>query len=116
MPSWDIQPAGVEAVLSRTQGVAEEFNPEMTSLSGGLTGSMDQSSSPIVAEAVEGFAASSQGSIDFVFGHTTAAIRGAADATSAYVAGDLEMAANAQAAAAGAPDPTAVMPGMHGPR
>ena len=116
MPSWDLQPAGVEAVLSRTRGVAEEFNPEITSPAGGLDGSMEQSSSPIVSGAVSGFAASAKGSIDFVFGRTTAAIRGATDAKNAYVAGDLDMAANAQAAAAGAPDPSTVMPGMRGPR
>lgn len=115
MPSWDIQPAGVEAVLARTHGVAEEFDPEVTALTGGLSGSMEQSSSPIVADAVNGFAASAKGSIDFVFDHTAAAIRGAGDATRAYVAGDLEMAANAQAAAGSAPDPTGIMPG-HGPR
>jgi len=39
---------------------------------------------------------------------------GAARATDAYVEGDLEMAANAQAAVSAAPDPRVWMPGGRG--
>jgi Family of unknown function (DUF6507) len=115
VPSWDIQPAGVNAVLARTEATAGEFEPQLTSLDTGLQGSATESSSPIVAEALSGFATSAQGDIQFVMTRTGAAMTGAANATTAYLDGDLAMAANAQAAAGAAPDPTAVMPG-HGPR
>jgi Family of unknown function (DUF6507) len=115
MPSWDIQPDGVNAVLARTETTAKEFEPQLTSLDTGLQGSATESSSPIVAEALSGFAASAQGNIQLVITRTGAAMTGAANATTAYLDGDLAMAANAQAAAAEAPDPTGVMPG-HGPR
>ncbi len=115
MPSWDIQPAGVNAVLARTETTAQEFEPQLTSLNTGLEGSATESSSPIVADALSGFAGSAQGNIQFVLTRTGAAMTGAANATTAYLDGDLAMAANAQAAASAAPDPTAVMPG-HGPR
>jgi Family of unknown function (DUF6507) len=115
VPSWDIQPAGVQAVLSSTESTAGEFEPQLTSLNTGLEGSATESSSPIVAESLAGFAASAQGNIEFVLTRTGAAMTGAAGATNAYVEGDLAMAANAQAAATAAPDPRAVMPGL-GPR
>ena len=51
------------------------------------------------------------GEVAAVFTRTEACLSGAVLATAAYVTGDLEMAANAQAAASAAPDPTAIMPG-----
>ncbi len=115
MSSWEIQPDGVNAVLARTESTAGEFEPQLTSLNAGLEGSATESSSPIVADALSGFAGSAQGNIQFVITRTGAAMTGAANATNAYLDGDLTMAANAQAAAGAAPDPTGIMPG-HGPR
>lgn len=111
MPSWDIQPAGVRGVLSQTESLASEFDAQMVSLDAALQGAMTQASSGIVAGALAGFAEAQLAGIRFVFARTGAAINGAARATNAYVEGDLEMAANAQAAASGAPDPRATMPG-----
>jgi hypothetical protein len=52
----------------------------------------------------------------FVFTRTGACMNAAALATNAYLDGDLEMAANAQASATAAPDPPTVMPATGGPQ
>lgn len=112
MSRWDIQPSGVQGVLSRTETVAQEFEGQMNRLRTALEGAVGQSSSEIVASAVGGFMEKSgMPAIQFVFTRTGACLSGAARATNHYLAGDLEMAANAQAAASSAPDPRATMPG-----
>lgn len=117
MGRWDIQPSGVQSVLQRTEGVAAEFEGQMTSRGGGLEGAAAESSSGIVGEALAGYAESSRANITFVFTRTGACLSGAAGATNAYLDGDTAMAANAQASATAAPDPLATMPGRgNGPR
>jgi hypothetical protein len=96
---WDIEPAGVRGVLGRTQTVAQQFEDELGAIGPALQGAAENSSSAIVATAVEGFASAVQGDIRFALDRTTAALRGAGEAMNAYVHGDLQMAANAQAAA-----------------
>ena len=109
---WDISPAGVRGVLGRTETVAREFEGQLSRLHTALEGAVGQSCSELVASAVGGFMEkSARPAIQFVFTRTGACLSGAAQATNHYLAGDLEMAANAQAAAAGAPDPRAGMPG-----
>ncbi len=114
MSRWDIDPAGVRTVLTGTQNVAAEFDGQMTSLNAGIEGAAAQSSSEIVAAALAGFAEAAGTNIAFVFTRTGACLGGAANATNAYLDGDLEMAANAQASATAAPDPRATMPGRPG--
>lgn len=111
MDRWDIQPAGVRGVVTRTQGVAAEFEGQLRTLHSALEGAAGQSSSEIIASAVAEFAKARKADIDFVFARTGAAINAAAQATTEYLNGDLEMAANAQASATAAPDPRATMPG-----
>lgn len=112
MSRWDISPSGVQGVLSRTETVAQEFEGQMTRLRTALEGAVGQSCSEIVASAVGGFMEQSgMPAIEFVFTRTGACLSGAAQATNHYLAGDLEMAANAQAAVSAAPDPRATMPG-----
>lgn len=111
MTGWNIDPAGVSSVLHRTDAVAAEFETQLTTLNSGLEGAAGQSSSEIVASALQGYAESATSDIRFVLTRTGACLSGAAQATNAYVHGDLQMAANAQASAAAAPDPTATMPG-----
>jgi len=108
--AWDISPGGVRDVLTRTQGVATEFDSQMKSLNSALQGAGTQCSSGIVGEAIAGFFESAKSNIQFVFTRTGACLNAAAQATNAYLQGDLEMAANAQVSATAAPDPTAVMP------
>ena len=116
MGRWDISPAGVQGVLGRTEGVASEFEGQLKSLDAALSGAVSQSSSGIVAGAVEGFMTESgMPAIGFVFTRTGACLSGAAQATNHYVAGDPEMAANAQASASASPV-VSDMPGRGGVR
>lgn len=115
MGRWDIQPAGVRAVLARTEGVAAEFEGQLTSPGDRLEGAATESSSGIVGEALSGYAESSRADITFVVTRTGACLSGAAGATNAYLDGDTEMAANVQASASAAPDPSAIMPGTGNP-
>jgi hypothetical protein len=110
MPRWDISPGGVQQVITATGGVAAEFDGQVRTLESDAQGAAGQSGSGSVAGAVGEFMTAQTSSIVFVFTRTEACLRGAVEATNQYVAGDLEMAANAQAAAAAAPDPTATMP------
>ena len=114
MSAWDISPNGVRGVLTRTRGVAMEFEGQMSSLDAAVQGAGAQCSSGIVGEAIAGFFASAQADMQFVFTRTDACLNAAAQATNAYIDGDLEMAANAQSSAAATPDPSAVMPGGGG--
>lgn len=111
MSAWDISPGGVRDVLTRTHAAAMPFEGQMTSLNSALEGSAAESSSEIVGQALQGFVESIRTDLEFVFTRTGACMQAAAQATNAYVEGDLEMAANAQRSAAAAPDPSATMPG-----
>ncbi|MFY1705773.1 DUF6507 family protein [Micromonospora sp. WMMA1923] len=111
MSAWDISPDGVRGVLNRTQTAAAPFEGQMKSLNSALEGSAVQSSSEIVGKALQGFVTSIRPDLEFVFTRTGACVNAAAQATNAYVQGDLDMAANAQRSATAAPDPSAVMPG-----
>lgn len=111
MTGWNIDPAGVSSVLHRTEAVAAAFEGQLTNLNSGLEGAAGQSSSDIVSSALQGFAESATADIRFVLTRTGSCMSGAAQATNAYLHGDLQMAANAQASAAAAPDPLATMPG-----
>lgn len=115
MSRWDIQPAGVQGVLTQVQGVAEDFDGHLRTLNTAMEGAAQQASSEIIANALGDFAEAQRGDIQFVFTRTGAALTGAANATQAYLQGDLEMAANAQAQATSAPDPRGTMP-LGGPR
>jgi hypothetical protein len=110
MTSWDISPDGVRAVLGRTEAVAAEFETQMSDLDAAIVGAAAQSSSTIVAEALSGYAASARADFAFIFTRTGACLTGAANATSAYVEDDQEMAAHAQAAASASPDLYAGLP------
>lgn len=102
---------GVEGVLGRAEGVVSEFESRMSGMYADLGGAAGQSGSGLVAGALGGFGEVQAGGIGFVFARAGAAVSGAARATRAYVEGDLQMAANAQAAASAAPDPRGSMPG-----
>jgi Family of unknown function (DUF6507) len=108
---WDIQPAEVQSVLARTQTTAEEFEGQMTRLNSALEGAAGQSSSDIVAKALVGFATeAAMPRLQFVFTRTATCLNAAAQAVNAYLDGDLQMAAHAQAAAVTAPDTRSLTP------
>lgn len=111
MTSWDVSPSGVQAVLVQTSAVAQEFHVELRQAGDALQASAAGSSSGIVAQALSGFAEQLGADLQAVAARTSSALSGCAQATQAYVDGDLEMAANAARAAARAPTPS-----LPGPR
>jgi hypothetical protein len=103
MSTWDIDPSGVQGVLARTGEVATGFDGALTTMASALEGAATASDSGPVSAALSEFVGSVTADVRAVFSRTQAAMNGCAGAVNAYVAGDLEMAANAQAAATGAP-------------
>jgi hypothetical protein len=89
-------------VLGQTQATASEFENQMTTMNAVLQGAASQSSSDIVAQAISGYLTQlAAPQIQAVFTRTAACLGGAAQAVNAYLEGDLQMAANAQASASG---------------
>ena len=113
MTAWDIDPAGVQSVLAKTESVASEFPGQLASMTSAMESGATNTSSAIVASAVQGFGSAIEADVRVVLSRTSAAINACAAAVNAYAQGDLEMAANAQRNAAGATVPD--MPGR-GPR
>ena len=113
MTAWDIDPAGVQGVLGKTQSVAGEFEGQLASMTSAMESGAVNTSSAIVASAVQGFGSAIQADVRFVLSRTGAAISGCAQAVNAYLQGDMEMAATVQRNAAGVSVPD--MPGR-GPR
>jgi uncharacterized protein DUF6507 len=115
--TWDIDPAGVQAVLTRTTDAAAGFDSALKSLSSSVEGAAAQSASGPVASALSGFAGAMSADVQAVFQRSQAAVTGCVNAVNAYVAGDLEMAAHAQASASAAPSGEFAGGGMrNGPR
>lgn len=106
MSQWDIDPSGVKSVLQRTETTASAFEEQIRSLNTALEQAGTESTSRIVAKAISDFMQAQATHMTFVFTRTSAALQGAANATQAYLDGDLQMAANAQQSAATAPVPT----------
>jgi len=111
---WDIDAAGVQAVLSRTESEAAALDTFGAELNTELTGALTESSSQLVAASVQGLMDVKMTDIEFVYTRIGSATQAGYAATSAYAAGDVEMAANAQAAATAAPGVPA--PGATGGR
>ena len=105
MGSWDIDPAGVSHVLSAVQNRADDLQTALTSTAEDLQAAGFACGQSLVAVALSGFAGARAPAVAAATGHLESAVSGAAKATMAYVHGDEQMAANAQAAAAGAPVP-----------
>ena len=103
MSKWDIDPAGVAGVVTRTGEVAKGFETAATKYGDALEGAAGACGSEIVAGALVGFAQHTAAPMKAVVQRTTQALTGAVNATKAYIDGDLEMARTAQAHAAAAP-------------
>lgn len=116
MGSWDINPQQVSAVLSETAGhIGEEGS------GGGLMGHMTQLQTKITAlnghinsapigVALGEVAEHYFGMLGGMLSLTASAVQGASEATTLYMEGDREMAAEAQSTAGHIPDPDAPPP------
>jgi hypothetical protein len=96
MSRWDIDPAGVRSVVSRTVERAKEFERHGRSYEAALEGAVGASGSQIVGQALVDFAAHNQPAFQFLVDRTARVLEGAVDATRAYLNGDLAMADHAQ--------------------
>jgi type II secretory pathway component PulM len=96
---WDIEPAGVRAVLARVQGHAGDLNAALKSFGDDIESAAQGSQSRPVATALSEFLSANERKLSLMTGRISAAENGAAKATLAYLVGDELMAANAQSAA-----------------
>ncbi|MFE9842597.1 DUF6507 family protein [Streptomyces goshikiensis] len=116
---WDIKPSGVRGVLIKTETAAEGFEkagnalktalPDAAqhagtiSMGGGGGGEGEGAGTGPIGGALAGLMASHDQRLAFIGARTGASIKGAMDATTAYVDGNLEQAATSQRNALQAP-------------
>lgn len=101
MTRWRITPQGVEDVLLKVGTVAQTLSGAVE----GLPAKAEQAlvgtgQNPIIADALMGFFEHHKPTLESIGMRIEAGVGGAAAATTAYVQGDEEMAAQAQATAA----------------
>ena len=117
MTSWSIQPEGVIQVLKNVEAEATELGSSLETMPASLEAAVTGTQSAAIMEAVQGWMEMEAPTLKGVSQRINAAMKGAADASKAYIQGDLEMAANVQAAqvtAATAPPPVEE-PAVHKP-
>jgi hypothetical protein len=113
MTHWSIQPAGVVAVLTDVNTYAVALGEALTGLAPAMEGAVTATQSGAISEAVQAYFTQEEGPrIEGMNTRIGAAASGVVKATEAYVAGDLEMAANAQSASVAAVHPTHLPPGV----
>jgi hypothetical protein len=113
MTSWSIQPSGVVAVLKDVNTYATALGEALNGLSPAMEAAVTASQSPAIAEAIQSYFTLEEGPrIEAMNTRIGAAASGVVQATEAYVAGDLEMAANAQSASVAAVYPPSLPPGV----
>lgn len=120
MTGWDISPAGVRSVISTVREAAEAMNEGITLYGRSVQGAMESAGSlapgdrgpasgsgtptGLVSVALAEFAAGSEQDVAFLPLRAGNSANGAIEATNAYLAGDLELAWNAQRQATLPPD------------
>ncbi|GAA1464854.1 DUF6507 family protein [Nocardiopsis exhalans] len=120
MGSWDVNPQQVSGVLTTTADyIGEEGGSEgllgcMNTIQEAVTGCESAAHSVPVSIALSEFCGHYFGVMGEMVAKTASGIEGASNATTAYVNGDLEMAAEAQSTAGAIEDPNAHPP-LSGP-
>jgi Flp pilus assembly protein TadG len=113
MSAWDVQPDGVQGVLTQAEGALNDLLTQGQAIETALTAAGAAAMSAAVTGAVDGFNAVRVGpTVQAAVDRGSRCGNAAWTATQAYLQGQLEMAANAQACASAAPDPSASMPGL----
>ncbi|MFD9629396.1 DUF6507 family protein [Streptomyces violascens] len=115
MTGWDITPSGVASILSLVGLAADDLSKDIKGYgesmvdAGRFVGTISgpYCGVPVgpVGVAVADFASDTQGSIRFMAARTKKTMDGTVKATTEYVGGDVEMAAQTQREAAMAPTP-----------
>lgn len=113
MTHWSIQPSGVVAVLTDVNTYATALGEALNGLSPAMEGAVVATQSGAISEAIQSYFTLEEGPrLQGINTRIGAAASGVVKATEAYVAGDLEMAANAQSASVAAVYPTHLPPGV----
>jgi hypothetical protein len=113
MTNWSIVPSGVVAVLQDVNVPAEALGTALGGLESAMTGAVTATQSAAIADAVQTYFTTEEGPrIEGINARIGAAASGVVSATEAYVAGDLDMAANAQTASIAAVYPPALPHGL----
>ncbi|MFF3395194.1 DUF6507 family protein [Streptomyces sp. NPDC002669] len=134
MTGWDLKPQGIQGVLKTTGETASKIQTHATSYGdhltsaassagtisadagagggGGGDGKGEDAVGGLVALALSQFAEHTTGDLKFIAARAGKSLTGAVDATTAYLNGDLEMAAEAQRKALGAVDLDPNKPGV----
>ncbi|MEE1841391.1 DUF6507 family protein [Streptomyces sp. JV190] len=128
MTGWDLKPQGIQGVLkttgevaSKIQTYATSYGDHMTSAAssagtitaeGGGGGKGGEAVGGLVALALSQFAEHTTPDLKFIAARAGKSLTGAVDATTAYLNGDLDMAAEAQRKALGAVDLDPKKPGV----
>ncbi|MFE3153248.1 DUF6507 family protein [Streptomyces sp. NPDC059218] len=133
MTGWDLKPQGIQGVLKTTGEVASKIQTYATSYGDHMTsaassagtitaeggggggdsgGKGGEAVGGLVALALSQFAEHTTGDLKFIAARAGKSLTGAVDATTAYLNGDLDMAAEAQRKALGAVDLDPKKPGV----
>jgi hypothetical protein len=104
MGNWDIDPKGVKGVLTKVETHAGDLGDALSSFATDLENCGSAIGQSIVAKALSDFASAKAPDLKSVSSRIKNAMNGTVNAVTDYIHGNLEMAANAQhAAAAGKP-------------
>ncbi|WP_392752363.1 DUF6507 family protein [Streptomyces sp. LN590] len=127
MTGWDLKPQGIQGVLKTTgetagklESYAKSYGKHLTSAAtsagtitaedGGEGG--EKAGGGLVALALSQYAEHATTDLKFIAARAGKSLTGAVDATTAYLNGDLEMAAESQRKALGIPDLDLTKPGV----
>ncbi|WP_406322167.1 DUF6507 family protein [Streptomyces sp. NBC_01637] len=127
MTGWDLKPQGIQGVLKTTgetagkiESYAKSYGKHLTSAAtsagtitaedGGEGG--EKAGGGLVALALSQYAEHATTDLKFIAARAGKSLTGAVDATTAYLDGDLEMAAESQRKALGIPDLDLTKPGV----
>ncbi|MGW1412717.1 DUF6507 family protein, partial [Streptomyces sp. NPDC002403] len=129
---WDLKPQGIQGVLKTTGEIASKIQTHATSYGDHLSSAAssagtitaegggdggggkdgEQAVGGLVALALSQFAEHTTPDLKFIAARAGKSLTGAVDATTAYLNGDLDMAAEAQRKALGAVDLDPKKPGV----
>ena len=97
MGNWNISPSGVSAVLTKVSTHATAMGKPLEGLEAAVTGAAVGTSSGVIGDAINSYFKELDGPrLADMNLRITASCQGVANATNAYIKGDLKMAATAQ--------------------
>lgn len=127
MSGWDLKPQGISTVLKTTGDTASDIEKHAKSYGTHLTSAAtnagtisaegggqggEKAQGGLVALALSQYAEHATKDLQFIAARAGKSLQGAVDATTAYLKGDEEMAAEAQRKALSAPDIDPNTPGV----